>query len=70
MLKLLVILFIVMLASFLVVSYVSKKVRAFFAPFIGGEQSKVTKVNDEKGEVVYKKDDVIVMKGDAGKNQE
>ena len=53
----------------LILSMISKSIRTFFSSFTGtASQSKNNSKN--KDEILYQKDDVVVLKGDAGKDKE
>lgn len=66
--KILLILLIIILLVIIVSSLITKWLRKLFAPFDPKERSKATR-RAENGEVLYNKDDIVVLKGEAGKNQ-
>lgn len=70
MMKLLLILLGIIVAVFLFIGWILKKVRNMFMPFQQGGNTNKQKAEQRPrsdGNVIYKKDDVVVMKGDAGK---
>ncbi|MGA2297102.1 MAG: hypothetical protein ABSG15_06110 [FCB group bacterium] len=55
----------------LILSMISKSIRTFFSSFTGPvSQSNNNKTKKNKDEIVYQKDDIVVLKGDAGKDKE
>ena len=67
--KFLMIILVIIGAILLIVSYAFKKLRNIFSIFTPVDEIK-QQPEKQEGEVVYKKDDVVVMKGDARKPKE
>ncbi len=71
MLKFLAILLSVIVGIFLFLGWILKKVRKIFVPFQQAQNSAGSQKSEQRtrsdGNVIYKKDDVVVMKGEAGK---
>ncbi len=72
MIKFLMILLGIFLVIFLAIGWVIKKVKSLFMPFQqqsagSSQQSASQQKQNTEPSVIYKKDDVVVMKGDAGK---
>jgi uncharacterized protein YpmB len=69
--KFLVILLGIFLAVFLFIAWIFKKIISLFMPFRAASAKKDNfsqeQHNRQDSTVIYKKDDVVVMKGDAGK---
>ncbi len=62
----------IFLAVFLFLGWIVKKVRNIFMPFqqpqsAAGQANRTQQRAGSEGNVIYKKDDVVVMKGEAGK---
>ncbi len=72
MIKFLMILLGIFLVIFLAIGWIIKKVKSLFMPFQqqstgSSHQSASQQKQHTEPSVIYKKDDVVVMKGDAGK---
>lgn len=62
--KFLIILLLITIGTIVVVSVVMRKLKNFLSQFTPPE----VKVSDSKENVIYQKDDIVVLKGDAKKD--
>lgn len=62
--KFLIIIALIFLFALLIRTVIKKKINSFFQSFIPKQEGEV-----KKDEVLYSKDDVVVLKGEAGKEE-
>ena len=66
--KFLIIFLLVALLIFIGVSVVFKFIKRLFSPFMPEDSQKSAKSRDKDEEILYRKDDVVVMRGEAKKD--
>ena len=60
----------IVIGSIIGITYIFRKIQKFFKPFQDPSSVNKSKKANSKEQVVYQKDDVVVLKGEAGKNSQ